>query len=322
MPDYFLLFMVFHRAVASLLLLSVLFYACGEKQGNAENIARIPSDTQIKQDSLAQLATREEAKAPLSVHYSFVPKSVWKQKDSFEGFTHKALLAAVNRVDVEHLMRLDSFLVPDIYEDSSLADYMHFPASVNVLTDVDKIIIFSYRTQTFAAYRNGRRVFSGPTNMGKKSTPTPTGLFFCNWKSKETRSTVDKSWILKWNFNVSNFGGVGFHQYDLPGYPASHSCMRLWASQAEQLYYWADQWKLDGQQKLLAKGTPVIIYGEYPFGKPRPWFSLVQNPEGLDISESEIAELFEKHKEDILAAQAQRKQYVVVSADTLLAAVK
>ncbi|MBL7713692.1 MAG: L,D-transpeptidase [Chitinophagaceae bacterium] len=249
----------------------------------------------------------KEAPVPerVLINYHFEKKAVWKLKDSFGGYAHKNIIAAINRVDEKHLPRLDSFLVPDQYLEDIKA-YMPFPATAPSLKDIRKIIFFSYPTQAFAAYENGNLVLSGPTNMGKKASQTPTGLFFCNWQAKETRSTVDNEWILKWNFNVSNFGGVGFHQYDLPGYPASHSCMRLWAEQAQFLYGWADQWKLqDG--KVVLKGTPVIVYGAYPFGKPRPWFVLAGDGKALDISDAEISELVSPHREEILAAQNARE---------------
>ena len=245
----------------------------------------------------------------VQINYHFEKKAAWKLKDSFEGNSHKDIIAAINRVDVQHLPRLDSFLVPDQYLEDVKA-YMPFPAAAPSIKDIRKIIFFSYPTQAFAAYENGNLVISGPTNMGKKASPTPTGLFFCNWKAKETRSTVDNEWILKWNFNVSNFGGVGFHQYDLPGYPASHSCMRLWAEQAQFLYGWADQWKLqDG--KVVLKGTPVIVYGAYPFGKPRPWFVLAGDGKALDISDAALSEMVNPHREEILAAQNAREAQAV-----------
>lgn len=255
-----------------------------------------------REDSLKAIAAQQSKPDGLTYHFEY--KKVWKTKDSFDGYQHQALLAALNRVDITHLKYLDSFIVPDKYTDS-LADYLPFPRVMPSLANVNKIIIFSYPTQTFAAYEYGNLVLTGPTNMGKKSTPTPTGLFFCNWKSKEAHSTVDKSWVLKWNFNVSNFGGVGFHQYTMPGYPVSHSCMRLWASQAETLYNWAEQWKLKGSE-LLAKGTPVIIYGEYPFGKTRPWFKLPNDSKLLDISVEELQKIIEPHLEEIMQAQQNR----------------
>lgn len=271
-----------------------------ESANRSEAQALQPADTITEEEKIV-------SKEP-QLTYRFAYKKDWSRKDSFEGFAHQELITAINRTDKKHLLRLDSFLMPNVFNEK-LSLYFPFPQKAACLTGISKLIIFSYATQSFAAYENGALVLSGPTSMGKKSTPTPTGLFFCNWKSKETRSTVDPSWILKWNFNVSNFGGVGFHQYDLPGYPASHSCLRLLAEQAEFLYTWADQWILKGGN-LMAHGTPVLIYGQYPFGKPRPWFALAQDAAALDIKEEDLAKIIEPHLEKILLAQQTRIDYL------------
>lgn len=301
--------------VPFLFTLSVI--ACNEQ--SSHNLPQQSADLLVVDSPKAAVEKPLPVKQAIQYHFEY--KKIWSKKDSFEGFTHQKILAAINRVDMAHLKRLDSFLVPDIYTDS-LAAYFPFPLQSPVLSDIHKVILFSYATQCFAAYENGQLILTGPTNMGKKATKTPLGLFFCNWKSKETRSTVDNDWILKWNFNVSNNGGVGFHQYDLPGYPASHSCMRLWAEQAEFLYSWAEQWKLSASQQLLAKGTPVIIYGEYPFGKPRPWFVLAQDAKALDISEKNITEIIQEHKATILTEQQKRDSVVSAAPSPVLAVSK
>jgi hypothetical protein len=285
------------QSLSGILLLSASVFGCSESQSPAGNKALPLKDSVV--------ATAPEPAPKPEIHYHFAYKKEWARKDSFEGNQHRELICYLNRVDDKHLNRLDSFIMPDRF-DLPIADYLPFPEFSDTLKAFRKIILFSYPTQTFAAYESGKRILTGPTNMGKKATKTPTGLFFCNWKSKETRSTVNEEWILKWNFNVSNMGGVGFHQYDLPGYPASHSCMRLLEEQAKYLYSWAEQWKLTSDGKLSVKGTPVLIFGEYPFGQPRPWFALVKDPHALDINEEQLGTLLQPHREAIMAAQATR----------------
>jgi hypothetical protein len=113
---------------------------------------------------------------------------------------------------------------------------------------------------------------------------------------------------LLWNFNIANKGGIGFHQYDLPGYPASHSCLRLHEKDAKDLYGWADQWVLIDDENVKFKGTPVIVFGSYPFGKAKPWLQLVKDPKALTISESEIEEITKPHLETILKEQEKKKK--------------
>ena len=233
------------------------------------------------------------------------------ENDSLLTDSTKEILAAINRVDLSHLRYLDSIVVPNDFSGSK-ADYLPFPINVEGLQGINKIIYFSYPTQVFAAYENGMLKITGPTNMGRQNKKTPTGLFFTNWKAKESISTVDDEWKLKWNFNVSNFGGVGFHQYALPGYPASHSCMRLQNNDAEFLYYWANQWKLkDGKVDL--NGTPVIIYGAYPFGKGKPWLGLAQDGKSMEISRDELMKETQPFMEKIMQEQQKRMQ---AAADT------
>jgi lipoprotein-anchoring transpeptidase ErfK/SrfK len=244
-------------------------------------------------------------KAPKAVSYTLENPKKWLKTNKSEADLEIAL--AVNRTDEQFFIKMDSVIIPtDMTGDISF--YLPFPVEVPYLENVDKILFFSYPTQTFAAYENGILIYTGPTNMGRKKDPTPTGLFFCNWKAEETISTVDDEWKLLWNFNIANKGGIGFHQYDLPGYPASHSCLRLHEKDAKDLYGWADQWVLIDDENVKFKGTPVIVFGSYPFGDAKPWLQLVKDPKALTISESEIEEITKSHLETILKEQEKRKK--------------
>lgn len=94
----------------------------------------------------------------------------------------------------------------------------------------------------------------------------------------------------------------------MPGYPASHSCLRLQEKDAKQLYEWADQWVLVDDENVKFKGTPVLIFGSYPFGKPKPWLQLVKNPKAITISVSKMEKVTEPYLEIILKEQEKRKK--------------
>jgi hypothetical protein len=244
-------------------------------------------------------------KAPKAVTYTLENTKEWlKANESAENLE---IAIAVNRTDKAFFTKMDSVIIPtDMNGD--IAFYLPFPIEVPYLVDVDKILFFSYPTQTFAAYENGILIYTGPTNMGRKKDQTPTGLFFTNWKAEETISTFDDEWKLLWNFNIENKKGVGFHQYDLPGYPASHSCLRLLEKDAKYLYEWADQWVLVDDENVKFKGTPVIVFGSYNFDAPKPWLQLVQNPKALTISESEMEKITLPYLATILKEQEKRKK--------------
>ncbi len=243
---------------------------------------------------------------PKTIAYQFEKTKTWlaANKDS----TQIWIALAINRTDKANIVKMDSIIVPtDLTGD--LEFYMPFPLEVSYLNDVSKIIFFSYATQTFGAYENGQLIRTGPTNMGRKSDRTPTGLFFTNWKAEKTTSTFNDEWDLRWNFNVANKLGVGWHQYELPGYPASHSCLRLQERDAKYLYDWADQWVLKNDEEVSVKGTPVIIFGSYDFDAPKPWYQLATNPEALTISSAEIEKQTFPFLPNILKQQETREAY-------------
>lgn len=231
-----------------------------------------------------------------------------KKKDSLTSAQQKIIMV-VNRVDMANLPSLDSLIIPNDLS-GDMVYYLPFPLQLPFLDDVGKIVFFSYPAQAFAAYEYGNLVYAGPSNMGRKKDPTPTGLYFTNWKAEETTSTFNDEWILKWNFNIQNKAGIGWHQYALPGYPASHSCLRLLEDDARFLYKWADEWKLKGTDSILLKGTPVVVFGAYPFDGRKPWSNLVADPHILDISAGELEDLLKPHLQEILNAQEKRWSFV------------
>lgn len=244
-------------------------------------------------------------KQPKNISFHFENTKEWlaKTKDSAQF----RIVLAVNRTDKSNITKMDSIIVPkDLTGDVEF--YLPFPLEVPFLKDINKIIFFSYPTQTFAAYENGDLIYSGPTNMGRKSDPTPTGLFFTNWKAEKTTSTFNDEWDLRWNFNIANKLGIGWHQYELPGYPASHSCLRLLEKDAKYLYDWADQWILKDNQNILVKGTPVIVFGKYDFDAPKPWLQLVQKPKYLNIPAAEIENVTKPYLNNILSEQKKREK--------------
>ncbi len=257
-----------------------------------------------KKNQTEKLPTKIERINPGTITYHFEKTKEWVEKAKKDS-SQLQLAYAINRTDAENFIKLDSVLVPNDFT-GDIAYYLPFPLKVSYLKDVDKIIYFSYPTQTFGAYENGQLIYTGPTNMGREKDKTPTGLFFTNWKAEETTSTFNDEWDLKWNFNIENKLGVGFHQYALPGYPASHSCLRLQEADAKKLYSWAEEWVLEDEQNVKVKGTPVIVFGAYPFRKTKPWYVLVDDPKGLQLSENDIERETKPHLNSILKEQKNR----------------
>lgn len=256
-------------------------------------------------EATKKVPVRKVRKEPKAISYTLENTKQWLETNAQDNSKMRIALA-LNRTDNANFTQMDSVVVAgDMSGDIEF--YLPFPHHVSSLESIDKIIYFSYPTQTFAAYENGELIYTGPTNMGRKKDPTPTGLFFTNWKAEETTSTFNDEWDLRWNFNVENKLGVGWHQYSLPGYPASHSCLRLQETDARYLYDWADQWVLADQENVKVKGTPVIVFGSYDFDAAKPWLQLIENPKAIEITENEMDEITKPFLIDILKEQENRK---------------
>lgn len=212
------------------------------------------------------------------------------------------LILALNRLDQKNRWRADTLIIPEAFEEDFLK-YTPFPLQVDLLKDVEKLVVFSYSYHAFGVFEQGKLVKWGPSSLGKKDTPTKKGLHFTNWKKKLAISTVDSDWKLPYNFNIHNTLGIGWHQYDLPGFHASHSCLRLLEADAKWLYEWADMWVLTNQgREVEAKGTPVLVYGESDF-KSKPWLELLKDPAANEILEEELTNELSPLLEEILKEQ-------------------
>ncbi len=217
--------------------------------------------------------------------------------DSAEQLT----ILKLNRVDAAHARRR-TLVVPD-----SIApelSYAPFPATVFSLRALPKFVVVSRRVQAFAAYEHGELVRWGPTSTGKASTPTDPGLFFTNWKDRQTISTDDPSWILDWYVNFIALKGVAFHQYDLPGLPASHGCVRLLEEDARWMFDWTQAWVPGRGSAVTRYGTPVLVFGDWDAGAPAPWLTVTEDGARAEVSSWELGAALAPHLELALERSA------------------
>lgn len=302
-------------------LLFVITIACTKDPQTAENTSTADVD-HVKQDSIvntdsAQAQIQENPALEDGFYSAFaIPKDKKKRDSAYSAFSEKYnereryAILALNRVDSKHKWNADTLVVPAKI-DTTLMLYSPFPKQVAVIKDVKKLVVFSYPIQAFAVYTNGNLEKWGPTSMGKKSAQTNRGLTFANWKKELSISSVKSEWKLPYNFNIWNTDGIGWHQYDLPGYPASHSCLRLLKNDAVYLYNYADTWILNpGGATTKAKGTAVYVFGDYPWGERRPWKNLLENPNANSITLEEMTKMLQPHVEKMLEEQSNREQVI------------
>lgn len=192
-----------------------------------------------------------------------------------------AVLEKLNRADVLRLPRLELLIVPVIWHDDEL-QYSPFPLRYPTAAGLPKLLVVDQPAQAFAAYEQGRLVRWGPVSSGRQAYRTPSGLFHLNWRSRGRHSTVNPRWYMEWYFNFESTRGLALHSHTLPGYPASHACVRLLERDAIWVYGWGEGWKLGARGQILEHGTPLLIAGRYAFGAAPPWRSLEHLAHGID----------------------------------------
>jgi L,D-transpeptidase catalytic domain len=112
------------------------------------------------------------------------------------------------------------------------------------------VIIVSIPDQRVYVYRNGIRIAVSTCSTGKPGHTTPTGVFTILEKDRNHRSSTYNNAPMP-NMNRLTWSGVALHAGNLPGYPASHGCVRLPMQFSELLF------------GITQIGTPVIIAGIY-----------------------------------------------------------
>jgi lipoprotein-anchoring transpeptidase ErfK/SrfK len=180
-----------------------------------------------------------------------------------------ALLEKLNRADLKHLQRLNQLVVPSSWRVE--LEHSPFPSTYPAAKAAPKMVVVDQPSQAFAAYEYGQQVYWGPVSSGRQAKPTPSGLYHLNWRARSRTSTLSGEWRLNWYFNFHNTRGLAFHEFDLPGVPQSHACVRLLARDAAWIFKWGESWTLDAKGQLETPGTPVLILGSYAFGAPAPW---------------------------------------------------
>jgi hypothetical protein len=300
------------------LLLTLATGACERRRSDEAEPSNPPSAASESLSAAVSTVTTDGSQGRPAYRRTYVVGPAWLAglRDSLGANGFRQVLK-VNRIDLEHVRKGDSLVIPmrasvetesDGTNSSSARSrgstslpkipqpgdslfFSPFPKILEEQAALPKLLLISIRVQAFAAYNYGKLAQWGPTSTGRRESPTPEGLFHTNWKDKERTSTVNDEWLLTWYVNLDNVLGVSLHQYALPGRPASHSCVRLLEEDARWLYAWSEQWKLspDGAT-VLQPGTPVVVFGSYAYGKRPPWTRLAKDPAAAAVPLSEVEE--------------------------------
>jgi len=96
-------------------------------------------------------------------------------------------------------------------------------------------IVVSIGTQKVTLFSNGVRVAQGPVSTGVPGHPTPMGVFSFIEKDRYHHSNIYSNAPMPFMQRIT-WSGVALHEGVLPGYPASHGCIRMSHDFAQKLW--------------------------------------------------------------------------------------
>lgn len=97
------------------------------------------------------------------------------------------------------------------------------------------LLVVSLATQRAVIYRNGVPIGITTVSTGRPGYRTPTGVFTVLQRRVEHYSSLYNNAPMPYMQRLT-WGGVALHGGNLPGYPASHGCIRLPQEFARLLY--------------------------------------------------------------------------------------
>ena len=158
--------------------------------------------------------------------------------------------ATVNRKDIQFFRIGDTVMIPDTIMSDRRA-YSVFPQYYEHGDTIPKIVFVSNKWQAYACYEYGELVRFAAVNSGEERKPTFPGRYAVNWKARLRLSSLDSTWRLPYTVNFHQYAGLAFHQFEMPGRPVSHSCVRQFLPDAEWLFKWVRQAKFDSTRRHL-----------------------------------------------------------------------
>lgn len=97
------------------------------------------------------------------------------------------------------------------------------------------VVVVSLPEQMAHVYRGGVRIGRSTISSGKPGHETPTGVFPILQKRKVHHSNLYNNAPMPFMQRLT-WDGVALHAGQIPGYPASHGCVRLPKAFAEKLF--------------------------------------------------------------------------------------
>jgi len=109
------------------------------------------------------------------------------------------------------------------------------PPTVAEALDSGVLIVVSKGSQQLQVFRQGQPWLTAPVSTGKRGHGTPAGVFPILEKARFHRSNIYSNAPMPFMQRLT-MGGIAIHAGHLPGYPASHGCIRVSAEVARALF--------------------------------------------------------------------------------------
>ena len=97
------------------------------------------------------------------------------------------------------------------------------------------LIVVSKPSQQMFVFKDGHEWGASPVSTGKKGHATPAGVFPILQKKVHHRSNLYSNAPMPYMQRLT-WSGIALHAGHLPGYPASHGCIRMPRDFAKELY--------------------------------------------------------------------------------------
>ncbi len=133
------------------------------------------------------------------------------------------------------------------------------PARPLPLSDGPLTLVVSIRDQKLTVYSGTEQIVRVPVSTGQRGHETPTGIFSVIQKARVHYSNLYDSVPMPFMQRLT-WSGVAMHAGHLPGYPASHGCVRMPRDFAPRLY---DMTRM-GARVIIAQTDVVPVALDHP----------------------------------------------------------
>jgi hypothetical protein len=112
--------------------------------------------------------------------------------------------------------------------------------------NIPLLVVVSLNRQKVTIYSDRTKILEAPVSSGRSGYDTPAGIYSILQKKRDHYSNLYNDAAMPFMQRLT-WSGIALHAGDLPGYPASHGCVRMPFDFAGQLF------------ELTKRGTRVVV---------------------------------------------------------------